>query len=377
MPRPCQRRRAVAAHRNPNPKPKAKAKSAAPPPIRHKARQKAIHNARRAQNKREQEDFVAASNRGNNFGVLPGRGHARGSQYDPIALDDVVEDGEVSDDDDTDEMDEDDDDDGDMMINVQEYRGKVGTREVMFTEGEAVGIYRELWLAGFPLLGRGVGRFGGKVQVTNAVGLEPYSRLAFSRSDTTIQPETANPKIALSKTSSNTSQAPVPPPRRKPANTAPKSVRNPAQVPYHPAHDYKFDFGTHRGKTFLEAPENYLRTIGGQAMVFDGRHKGLKEAFDYYRPGRRSTIVDDPPQFEEYKQPPPQFLAPRAATDDRWEDYQLPKGRWLGKRLDQVPEDYLRTLEGMLYRKQLGWEGLRAALVDFNQRTGREGKLQG
>lgn len=318
------------------------------------------------------------SKQGNNFEVLHGRG--LGGQYDAIALgDDDDDDGMDTDDMDSDtDADSDSDGGGDMMINVQEFKGAVGTRQVMFTEGEAVDVYRELWQTGFPLLGTRDGRYGPggeragqindvQVQVevetaqatTNGVGLQQYARLAFSTSDTTVQSD------------AHTVQAPVS------ANTAPRRQKNKAPPPYHPAQDYVFDFGAHKGKAFLDVPENYLRTIGGQAMVFDGRHEGLKEAFDYYRPGRRSTIHDDPPQFQEYQQPPPHFVAPRAATDSRWEDYQLPKGRWLGKTLDQVPEDYLRTMEGMIVCGKVAWKGLKDAMLDFNKRTGRDGKLRG
>ena len=47
---------------------------------------------------------------------------------------------------------------------------------------------------------------------------------------------------------------------------------------------YVFDFGRHKGKLFTDVPESYLRTLSGQAMLLDGRHKGLREAFDYHKP---------------------------------------------------------------------------------------------
>jgi hypothetical protein len=39
-----------------------------------------------------------------------------------------------------------------------------------------------------------------------------------------------------------------------------------------------------------------------------------------------------------------------------------------------VPENYLRTIEGMDHVMNK-WEGLREALLDFNRKTGRQGRV--
>ena len=112
MPRPCQRRReSAAAQRKSKP-----SKPSGPPPIQHKKRQKAIHNAnRRARGGgrgggrggqparllrsnstvEANHDFISFGANGNNFNVL----HGAGSRHDPIALegDDSMDDGEITD----------------------------------------------------------------------------------------------------------------------------------------------------------------------------------------------------------------------------------------------------------------------------------------
>jgi hypothetical protein len=160
--------------------------------------------------------------------------------------------------------------------------------------------------------------------------------------------------------------------------------------PHDQVRDYVFDWGRYKNSHILDVPEDYLRTIGGQSFVFDGRHPGLKEAFDFHRPGaRRTTTNQQPPAQAPVKaprrnapgqQPPAQspVQAPRRNKSGHGpspsEKYKFPKGSWKDHRLDQVPENYIRTLEGMPIVIQ-SWHGLKEAIEDFNEKTGRQSKI--
>ncbi|KAF1847081.1 uncharacterized protein K460DRAFT_53205 [Cucurbitaria berberidis CBS 394.84] len=370
MPRPCQKRRAsAAANRKPKP--------AAPPPIRHKARQKAIHNARRGRGRGRgnmsggrpsrnqhsgegtEQDFISFASTGNNFHML----RRAGTQNDPIALDGIedseLEDGELmtDDDSDSDSMDDLDMYDAeDMMINVQmdqSFTGKGKTRraEVMFTIPHAISIYRGLRQTGFQLLMTKQERYGAQ-EVDTTSELASYNSLA---------PSPSSRQSSMSSATSEASDA--------------------LSEPHNPASDYMFNWGKYSGQYFADVPEHYLRTIGGQLDIYEVKHPGLREAFEYYRPGQGRTATTLQPR----SQPPPQPSQSRQAAPRQQRNirpnaqspstsYTFDKGAHKGKRLHEVPENYLRTLEGMkdVINK---WPGLRAALHDFNDKTGRRARV--
>lgn len=382
MPRPRQRARATrqaAVQR--------KTKPPVPPPIRHKARQKAIHNARRGRGRAQttggrpsrnqsseqdaEKDFVSFSNKGNNFQMLNGAG----SRKHPIALDGTgdsdLEDGEVtdtseSDSEDIDIHDLDMYDAEDMMINVevsQTFKSKSNVRraEVMFTVSNAVSIYRELRQAGFPLLQDRMVRYGLQDEGTTPDSASYRSR---AHSPTSRQP-------SFSSATSHASHA------------------EPQQ--HNPASDYVFNFGKHSGIRFQDAPENYLRTIGGQLDVYEVKHPGLREAFEYFRPGQAriappgpshpgrlpQTVPRQPPQSQTKQSLLP--VAPkrritRSAGKSPSDLYVFLKGPFKGRKLPEVPENYLRTLEGMP-RVVAKWPGFVPALIDFNTKTGRQSRI--
>jgi hypothetical protein len=431
MARPHSRRReAVAAQQrrsNPNPKP------AGPPPIRHKARQKAIHNARHgrggkpSRNQRSgngngngaEEDYISLSSTGNNFNVLNGRG----SRSNPIALDeeDSFEDGELMSDSGSDEEEVDDldmYDAEDMMINVQVpmpsvYKGKAGRAEVMFPVFEAVRIYTRLYEAGFPLIRRRVDRYGlYEEDLVPSIShtRQPYHHGASQHPRAPLESNMVvdrrntyhdNPSTQSSSHASHASSAAS---RQPSASTSTSHASAGAQDSRNSARNYTFDWGAHKGAHFTQVSENYLRTIGGNPDTVD-RHPGLKEAFDYHRPGMRRTVstpqqqqqqqqtrqkqtsVQIPTQQparenapESARQPareptrPPLRDVPRGPRRDgqnkpraNWRDFTFPKGAHMGKRLDQVPENYLRTLEGMRHVMRT-WTGLEVALQDYQAR---------
>lgn len=364
MPRPCQKRRAsAAAQRKPKP--------AGPPPIRHKARQKAIHNARRgrgrgnlsggqaSRNQRSgfdrEQDFISFASTGNNFQVL----HGAGGQYDPISLDIIedsgLEEGELitdngSDSDDAGDLDEYDADD--MMINVQMEQpltGKEKARkaEVMFTVPDAVVIYKALWQAGFPLLPTGMEKYGLREEDASA---ESASCISLGPSSTSLAPS---------------------------ANSATTIAR--AQVP-NTAGNYVFNWGKYSGSHFLDVPENYLRTIGGQLDFYEAKHPGLKEAFAFHRPGQGRTAISHQPPTQPQQPAQTRKPAPKQRHSTRLnnlppsETYTFKTGAHKGKKLNEVPENYLRTLEGMKNVVDK-WPGLKEALREFNEKTGRRGRV--
>lgn len=415
MARPHTRRReAVAAQQrrsNPNPKP------AGPPPIQHKKRQKAIHNARHgrggkpSRNQRSGirnldgagDDYISLSSTGNSFHVLNGRG----SRNDPIALDEdeSLEDGELMYDSGSEEEDVDDlelYDAEDMMINVQVpmpsvYNGRAERAEVMFPVLEAIRIYRRLCDAGFPLVRRRVDRYGLYVEDltpgTNSTPQEYNSRRS-QHTRASLQPDvvvdrrhTYHDKSSTqlsSRVSHTISSGPHQPSTAAPSSRGSAGTRN----SHNSARNYVFDFGVHNGAHLTEVPEQYLRTIGGVPGTID-KHPGLKEAFDYHRPGMRRTVPTLQQQPSKQQKPsaqapardlprdsarPPLRDVPRGPRRDgqnrprtRWVDFTFTKGAHLGKRLDQVPENYLRTLEGMRHVMR-NWPGLEVALQDYKAR---------
>lgn len=405
MPRPCQKRRArVAAQRG------AIAKPAPPPPIaksKAPARGKPQRGRGRGRGGRggnsggrptrgqssyeggaeDFRSFVEAQRSGNQFGALNNNTRAGGgTSFQPIALSDSddsdLEEGELTDDgsDTDDSMSDLDTSDSadDMMINLGEVRpqkGRPRRAEVMFTALEAVSIYDNMHQAGFPLAARKMGRFDASGEIVEVEIEAFYSNgphHAFSHNthvkfaeETDVHARSHN--TGNHATRSSTYVADFPRGQRvaqnKPANSAPR-------LPDHDfVKDYVFDWGKYRNSHISDVPESYLRTIGGQSFVFDGRHPGLREAFEHHRPDLRQTA--------ENVQPPAQapVQAPRRTRGGAspFQKYRFPKGAFKGKRLDEVDENYIKTLEGMPTVIH-SWPGLKEALTDFNEKTGRQGK---
>lgn len=429
MPRPCQRRRESAANqRKSKPKKPKPPGDAEPVWIKHKARQKAIHNARHgrgrggrpSRNQRSgnsnanqaEQDFISFASNGNNFNVL----NAAGSQRNPIMIDgddvfqynDLIP-GNGTDEDDSDDMDMHETDD--MMINVEVGRvshsmGSISRPEVMFSVAEAIAIYKMLHRAGFPLSTARADRYEkqeescvSKTEGTHqTVGIDllQFSRTSF-KSDTVVGASTAvhnqNPSAANT-TSAASNQLPL---RGHPQDTI--AFTGDSAVPSHesrnPARSYLFEWGVHKGKSFNEVPDSYIRTIAGDPYLLD-KYPAAKDAFDYHRPGlrrteptaaqravhERDTVKDKTKKGKNKKGNTPNQNALKEAAPKvnqgkvsvSWENYRLPAGTaHAQKRLDQVDEHYLRTIEGMpKFSKK--WNGLKEALQDYNEKTGRRPK---
>jgi hypothetical protein len=434
------------------------------------------------------QDFISFGSTGNNFNVLNGGG----SRHDPIDIDeeDSFEDGEISDSEsDLDDEDSDSDmqDSRGMTINVQVEQGnrtRAARAVVMYPIGQAIAIYRRLHGAGFPLIRPTSVRFApqhDRVPLDVAppqpavVGLPQYSSLSF-RSDTILDTTPAHIEASHSNSSSYISPASTSTSRHPSASTATSTGANTT------ARDYVFDWGVHRGKTFAEIPAEYLRSIAGNGSI-TRKHPGVKEAFDYHRPGmlptgstpgqarraaaeargqplqpkrnlgtRYDTRYDEPVAFprgprghgtsapangdpvqapsrdgrtqatratanEEPNAVPrgPRSQGTRAPANDEpvqapsrggrdqgtralandepvqarsrgerggrnqgtrapakkpWTDYRFPRGAHANKKLNEVPENYLRTLRGMKHVTD-NWVGLIEALDDYNAKTGR------
>jgi hypothetical protein len=411
MPRPCQRRRESAAAQRkskPNPKPSG------PPPIRHKARQKAIHNARRGRGgargggrgggrggrpSRSQgsgnglesnQDFISFANNGNNFNVLYGAG----SRKDPIALDgdDSLDDGEIS----ISDSEEDDSDDSEMQdadaltINVevnQGQRGRPKRATVMFPMMEALSVYRRLWQASFPLARSRTVRFGIEAPLF-VEDLQPSTERQMSRypSSSSIsaamvppEPVASSSSFYMPPTSTSASQQPS-----TSTTTSGASAARQPTADKEKARDYIFDWGAHSGKHFSQVPESYLRTIGGNPVLLD-KHPGIKEAFDYHRPSMRRTAPTEK-QIARATGAPVQAASqgrvqgsrgntrPARAAKKAWTTFTFPSGAHANKKLNEVPENYLRTIEGMAHVVNK-WVGLKDALLDYNAKTGRQSKI--
>ncbi len=245
----------------------------------------------------------------------------------------------------------------------------------MFTALEAVSIYDTMHQAGFPLASRRIGRFDASGQIVE-VEIEAFYNQGHSHTFTEnshIQfreqldaPNLPN-KTGKYSTKSSTYVSDFPRGQRL-------ATKGPATVaPRLPDHDfvkdYVFDWGKYRNSHISDVPESYLRTIGGQPFVFDGRHPGLKEAFDHHRPELRQTATSVQPPAQAPVQAPRRTRGNASA----FEKFKLPKGAFKGKRLDEVEENYIKTLEGMPTVIH-SWPGLKEALADFNEKTGRQGK---
>lgn len=416
MPRPCQKRRArVAAQRGANAKPAPPLpipKSKGPQRGNVKAQSSRARGRGRGRGRggnfggrptrgqssyddgaEEFRSLVEAQRVGNQFGALNNNARAGGgSSFDPIALDDPddlddsdLEEGELTDD--SSDMDDSmsdlntDDSADDMMINLGEVRPRKGRprrAEVMFTALEAVSIYDTMHQAGFPLAARKMGRFdarGDIVEVeieavfTNNHHATHNAHIRFT-GDTSAQAPSVVAGGRSTRSSAYVSDFPrgQRPDTNRPANATPR-------LPDHDfVRDYVFDWGRYKNSHISDVPDSYLRTIGGQSFVFDGRHPGLKEAFDHHRPGLRQTATNPQPPAQVPVQAPRRTRGGPSNGASPAEKYKFPKGAFKGMRLDQVDENYIRTIEGMSTVVH-SWPGLKEALADFNEKTGREGKV--
>jgi uncharacterized protein (DUF3820 family) len=323
-----------------------------------------------------------------------------GSQQHPIALDDddSLEDGEITDggSEDDDDSDSDMDDAEALTINVQVQQGYKETAAratVMYSLREAMAVYKELHAAGFPLFRPNVKRYGRKEEENRSetgppqpvplptsanTALSQYSRVSF-RSDAIVEPQFTDK--TRSNGSSNISPASASMSRQPSSSTATSRASASGPRTQDAARDYTFDWGVHTGKTFNDVPENYLRTIAGNPVLLD-KHHGIKAAFDFHRPGMRRT-GPTPRQRAQQQQLPVQAPArqgrvqgSRGPPKISWTNFWLPSGAHAGKKLNEVPENYLRTIEGMDHVMNK-WAGLKEALHDYNVSTGRQGKVGG
>ena len=423
MPRPCQKRRArVAAQKGAITKPTApqKPKSAAPArgkPGRGRGRGRGrggrggnvggrstrgqssqsgpgdirsfLSRGQNTQDGAEEfRSFVEAQRSGNQFGALNNNTRAGGgSAVDPILFDDSdddsdLEEGELTDDgsdmgDTISELDTGESAD-EMMINLGEVRTQQGRPQapvVMFTAEEAVTIYQSMHQAGFPLAARMKGRFDARGEVM-AVEINAVYTNSYSWAQNTHVALSPHAKANVpsrdagdNSTRSSTYVSDFPRGRQPAANNSSNARPARPRLPDHDfVKDYVFDWGRYKGSHISDVPESYLRTIGGQSFVFDGRHPGLKEAFDYNRSQMRQVATNGYPAAQDPVQ------APRRSRGgpSPYQKFRLPKGAHAGKKLDQVGENYIRTLEGMPTVVN-SWPGLREALADFNEKTGRKG----
>ncbi|RYN64958.1 hypothetical protein AA0117_g12327 [Alternaria alternata] len=381
MSRPCQQRRSSAAA---NRKSRG-SKSTGPPPIRHKARQKAIHNARHGRgggrggarggargrgrggqaggrggrfaqkNGRNdsEQDFIPLSSGGNNFEALY-RSSRRDDDFD------LEVDGDSSDSEEL--LDEDMYDAQDIAINVQApppttSRGRQPRAQIMFTEAAAVAVYDQIYLRNFPL-----------TTTTTRV------RYLLYQEDTSAD------------SSAYISFAPSPLSRRSSISSATSdgSMNEPPTPEYNPARDYVWTFGAHSGKRFTDVPDNYVKTIGGQLYKYMDKHAGLLEAFEYHRPGqaRLKPPQADQPQIQPQRtqaqssrpQPQPQSQPSQSQAPSASDTWRFKKGIHEGKRLHDVPENYIRTLENNPLVRN-AWPGFKQAIEDFNAKTGRRGRV--
>ena len=147
-----------------------------------------------------------------------------------------------------------------------------------------------------------------------------------------------------------------------------------------PARDYVFDWGKYAGQHFSCVPEDYLRTIGGQLSRFEPQHPGLREAFDYYRPGPGHVSAAKQPSTQ-----PNQILSHRPVPNTNpfhhqntlslSDSYTFTHGAHKGKRLVQVDEHYLRTIRNNKHAINT-WPGLKAALQDFERKTRNRNRVR-
>jgi hypothetical protein len=259
----------------------------------------------------------------------------------------------------------------DIEINVQApppmaSRGRQPRAQVMFTEAAAVAVYRQIYLRDFPL---------STTATRVRYGLYQEDVSADSSAYISFAPSPASRRSSVSSATSD------------------DSMHEPTTPTHNLARDYVFTFGVNIGKRFTDVDDNYLKTIGGQLYKYMDKHVGLLQAFEYHRPGQariqpphaeRSQTQPQPtraqpsqprPQPPQPRQlptqnsQPPQSQAPSAS--DTW---RFKKGIHQGKRLQDVPENYIRTVENNPLVRN-AWPGFKQAVQDFNAKTGRQGRI--
>jgi hypothetical protein len=254
----------------------------------------------------------------------------------------------------------------DMAQPVPRRRGNAPQAQVMFSVPEAVAIYDQHLVANFPLAAMTLRvRYElFHVDITPSSGPDP---------STTASSISRQPSV-----SSATSAGAMPVPE----------IHNPAPTSdvLHPGQDYIFDWGAYKGKHFTDVPDDYLKMIGGQLYRYMAKRVGLKDAFEFYRPGQARLVKTNATQanLPQTQSQQPQPLAQKPPSGPRQNKqpnassisdyYKFPKGIHKGERLHDVKEDYIRTLEGMQNVIDT-WPGLRRALEDFNKKTGRKGRV--
>lgn len=318
--------------------------------------------------------------------------HGAGSRHDPIALegDDSMDDGEITDS----GSDYDDSegsavyDNGALTINVEVNRVSKGKKSpknaaVMFPMMQAIAIYKELSMSGFPLQRSTMARYGRDgalgteaLQQDAPAALSQYPRVEIKSETVMTSERTA--MVALSSSSSHVSPASAAMSRQQSTSTATSSAPAATRKDPNAARDYVFDFGAHNGVPFTEAPENYLRTLAGNPFLLE-KHPGVIEAFDYHRPNMRRKVPTQK-QLASHGQAPVQAASrgrvqgTRGGGTKSWTTFTFPSGAHTNKKLNEVPENYLRTIEGMAHVMNK-WAGLKEALLDYNAKTGRQAKV--
>ncbi|KAL5115583.1 hypothetical protein ACEQ8H_006559 [Pleosporales sp. CAS-2024a] len=391
-------------------------KPSGPPPIRHKARQKAIHNARRGRGNaraggrgggpsRNQAsgngidtnaDFVSFSSNSNNFSVLNGHG----SRHHLIALDDddsLEDDATTGSDADSDLGSADGSEDsamedaGSLTINVdtrQGQRGRPGRATVMFSLREALNVYKGLSREGFPLTRSKFVRYGLQASETMLFieDLHPSRNICLPQLPQAAPTEDATARAPLTDSSRSSVVGPlsssVSRQQSTSTSTTAASVGSAAKSSLDSnARDYIFDWGAHSGKHFSQVPESYLKTIGRNPGLLE-KHPGTREAFDYHRPGMRRAAPkaqSEPRRTGKPVQAVSQGPTQGSRGDARkarksWTTFTFPSGAHATKKLNEVPENYLRTIEGMAHVVNK-WAGLKDALLDYNAKTGRKHRI--
>ncbi|RMZ71185.1 hypothetical protein GMOD_00005704 [Pyrenophora seminiperda CCB06] len=331
-----QRRASAVANRKSKP-----SKPAGPPPIRHKAKQKAIHNARRGRGGRGgrgggrggsdggrfsqdrarwdqqrggntmDQDFVPLSSGGNEFNALY---RARRTEYTEYTDESSLDmDWPFNTDSETDFDDEDMYDSDDIAINVQATLPVTGRSsrparaQVMFTVAAAVDIFETMRRSKYPLNVLPTRTRYDLFQVDTSPDSGAYISVApspasrrLSGSSATSEEAAAAPKDAAASEASiapevRPTQAETYNPARETYNSA-RETYNSAQGAYNPAlaynrgRDYVFDWGVKKGQRFhdvyADKTHNYLDSIAGKLYTYKGKHPGLEEAFEYYMPGK-------------------------------------------------------------------------------------------
>ncbi|KAF2819409.1 hypothetical protein CC86DRAFT_413103 [Ophiobolus disseminans] len=168
---------------------------------------------------------------------------------------------------------------------------------------------------------------------------------------------------------------------RMPPSSQPIPSRRPSQPPL-----YRFPFGTHRGKTLLEVPENYiayLRVDQDMAGCMPGFDVVLR-LFDDGQPPIAPPPIMPPPSPPSIE--PTQTLAPSSSAPARVSvsqpvsihevspstpssqgEYRFDFGKHIGKTLTEVPPDYISFLKqkGIVENKP----ALAVAVIEYERQA--------